>query len=193
MTVLTDNPSRALGADERRFVYAVVRRIVGSDADAEDVAQDALLLAYRHLASFRGEARFRTWLYRIATTTALGHLRRTRRARLHVPADELRLADPAKTADAALAEAELDALVRRAVDALDPPYRDVLRLRADANEAEAAAQLGISVANVKIRAHRARKQLRDALAGEVDVDKRDAGPDGCVVTIRLRKTRSRAM
>jgi RNA polymerase sigma-70 factor (ECF subfamily) len=169
MTVLTDNPSSALGADERRFVYAVVRRIVGSDADAEDVAQDALLLAYRHLASFRGEARFRTWLYRIATTTALGHLRRTRRARLHVPADELRLADPAKTADAALAEAELDALVRRAVDALDPPYRDVLRLRADANEAEAAAQLGISVANVKIRAHRARKQLRDALAGEVDV------------------------
>jgi RNA polymerase sigma-70 factor (ECF subfamily) len=169
MNVLTDNPSRALGADERRFVYAVVRRIVGSDADAEDVAQDALLLAYRHLASFRGEARFRTWLYRIATTTALGHLRRTRRARLHVPADELRLADPAKTADAALAEAELDALVRRAVDALDPPYRDVLRLRADANEAEAAAQLGISVANVKIRAHRARKQLRDALAGEVDV------------------------
>ncbi len=169
MNVLTDNPSRALGADERRFVYAVVRRIVGSDADAEDVAQDALLLAYRHLASFRGEARFRTWLYRIATTTALGHLRRTRRARLHVPADELRLADPAKSADAVLAEAELDALVRRAVDALDPPYRDVLRLRADANEAEAAAQLGISVANVKIRAHRARKQLRDALAGGVDV------------------------
>src|SRR2546430_3599117 len=49
------------------------------EEDAADVTQDALLLAYRHRASFRGNSRFTTWLYRIAATTALMHLRKRRR------------------------------------------------------------------------------------------------------------------
>ena len=163
MNVLTDKSSITFGPEERRFVYAVARRIVRSDEDADDVAQDALLLAHTHLADFRGDSRFRTWLYRIATTTALGHLRRTKRARVHVPATEVPLVDPAKSAEATVADAEVDAIVREAVSTLEPPYRDVLIARAQASEAEVAACLGISVANVKIRAHRARKQLRARL------------------------------
>jgi RNA polymerase sigma-70 factor, ECF subfamily len=163
MNVLTEKPSITFGAEERRFVYAVARRIVRTDEDADDVAQDALLLAHRHLANFRGDSRFRTWLYRIATTTALGHLRKTKRAKLGVPATEVALVDPAKSAEATLGDAELDAIVREAVATLEPPYRDVLIARAEATEVEVAACLGISVANVKIRAHRARKQLRAVL------------------------------
>jgi RNA polymerase sigma-70 factor, ECF subfamily len=158
-----EKSSRALGPEERRFVYAVVRRIGRTDQDADDVAQDALLLAHQHVADFRGDSRFRTWLHRIATTTALGHLRRKRRARSHVPTHEVPLVDPAKSAEAAMAAAQIDSLVRDAVSTLEPAYRDVLVARAQASEAEVAARLGISLASVKIRGYRARKQLRGML------------------------------
>jgi RNA polymerase sigma-70 factor (ECF subfamily) len=162
MNVLTEK-SFDLGREERSFVYAVVRRIVRTDQDADDVVQDALLLAHQHVADFRGDARFRTWLYRIATTTALGHLRRKRRARTHVPTDEVPLVDPAKSAEAAIADAQVDSLVRDAVSTLEPAYRDVLIARTQASEAEVAARLGISLASVKVRGHRARKRLRGVL------------------------------
>jgi RNA polymerase sigma-70 factor (ECF subfamily) len=164
MTVLNEKSSISFGPEDRRFVYAVARRIVRTDEDADDVAQDALLLAYRHLSDFRGDSRLRTWLYRIATTTALGHLRRTKRARQCVSASDVVLVDPGRSAEAAIADAELSALVRNAVSSLAPRYRDVLLARAESTEVEIAASFGISVANVKIRAHRARKQLRDVLA-----------------------------
>lgn len=163
MNVLTETPSITFGAEDRRFVYSVARRIVGSDEDADDVAQEALLLAHRHIASFRGDSRLRTWLYRIAVTTALGWLRRTKRAHLHVSVADVALPDPSKSPEAVVADAESDALVREAVEQLEPLYRDVLVARAYASEAEVAECLGISVANVKIRAHRARHQLRSAL------------------------------
>lgn len=160
-------PEDALGADDRRFVYAVARRIVGSANDADDVTQDALLLAFRHRAAFRGEARYRTWLYRIASTTAISFLRRRRRSREQLgqgDAVDALVADDAKSPEAAVAERDAARLVRRAVAALDPKYRDVLLWRASATERETAARLGISVANVKVRAFRARAQLRGALA-----------------------------
>jgi RNA polymerase sigma factor (sigma-70 family) len=69
-------------SDDRDFVCAIALRIVRDPADAEDVAQDALLRAYRYRTSFRGDSRYRSWLYRIATTTALGLLRRRKRAGL---------------------------------------------------------------------------------------------------------------
>ncbi len=168
MNVLTDKAAMAFGPEDRRFVYGVARRIVRSDEDADDVAQDALLIAHRNLASFRGESHLRTWLYRIATTTALGHLRRTKRAKEHVPVSDVSLVDPRGTAEATLAEAELGALMLEAIAALSPLYRDVLLARADSSESEVAASLGISIANVKIRAHRARKYLREVLSRAVE-------------------------
>jgi RNA polymerase sigma-70 factor, ECF subfamily len=160
----TANPAGTLGPAERGFIYAVARRIVGSAEDAEDVTQDALLLAYRHLGQFRGEAKFRTWLYRIAATTALGHLRRARRNRSHVAASDVVLVDPARSPETEVADAEVAALVQRAIATLPAPYREVLSARIDDSETRVAARLGITVANVKIRAHRARKQLRTVLA-----------------------------
>lgn len=169
MNVLTVNSSIPFSAADRRFVYAVARRIVRSDEDADDVAQDALLLAHRNFASFRGDSKLRTWLYRIATTTALGYLRRAKRTKDHVPATEVVLVAPEKSAETNLADAEMDALVREAVATLGAPYRDVLIARAESTEVEVATRLGLSVANVKVRAHRARKQLREVLARSLDV------------------------
>lgn len=155
--------------DERGYVYAVARRIVDSADDAEDVTQDALVLAYRNRNAFRGDSRYRTWLHRIAVTTALGYLRRQRRSRICVlDADDERgvlerSVDPSKSPVTLIAQAEDRATVQRALAELPVSYRHVLLERVDATEPEVAKRLGISVANVKIRAHRARKQLRETL------------------------------
>lgn len=155
--------------EDRSYVYAVARRIVGSADDAEDVTQDALMLAYRYREAFRGESRYRTWLHRIAVTTALGHLRRQRKSPIaildgdHAHTIVDRDAEPAKSPAALIAEAEDRAAVHVALAQLAPSYREVLLERASASEPEVARRLGISVANVKIRAHRGRKQLREAL------------------------------
>src|SRR5262245_62422528 len=64
---------------ERELAFSVAMKYVKDEDEAADVAQDALLLAYRHRGSFRGDSRFTTWLYRVAATTALMHLRKKRR------------------------------------------------------------------------------------------------------------------
>ena len=81
-----------------------------------------------------------------------------------MPASDVALTDPARSAESSLAAGEVESIVRAAVGTLEPAYRDVLIAREEASEAEVAARLGISRANVKIRAHRARKQLRGVLA-----------------------------
>jgi len=162
----------SFGPDDRGFVYAVARRIVRSAEDAEDVAQEAMLLAYRHRDSFRGDAHYRTWLYRIASTAALSHLRRARRSREDLAANDQgfgrELADPARSPEGDVADREAAEVARRAIAALEPMYRAAFELRAaDCPEAEIAEHLGISVANVKIRVHRARKRLREQLHAHV--------------------------
>lgn len=154
-------------AEARRFVYSVVRRIVRDPDDAGDVAQDALVLAHRHRASFRGRSSYRTWLYRIATTTALGHLRRRRRSRedlLGGAAVAEAVHDPAPSPADHLASRQDAERLHSALATLNDDYRAVVMLRADAlTEAEVAQHLGLSVANVKIRAFRARQRLRETL------------------------------
>lgn len=178
MAVLRERPRDDVkfGSDERAFVYAVARRIVNSPEAADDVAQDALLLAYRHRDSFRGDSKYRTWLYRIASTTALGYLRRGRRSREYLaPTDEAvhrDIVDPARSPETLVGDLEVAARARRVLDQLAPMYRDVVMMRTELTEHQTAAQLGITVANVKIRAHRARQQLRDALAREPANDDR---------------------
>ena len=155
-------------ASERSFVYAVGRRYVRDEDAADDVAQEAMLLAYRHRHAFRGDAHPRTWLYRIATTTALGYLRRQRRREAwHSPRDlaDVRAVAPAPAADDALATQQLAEQVEQEIAGLDEKYASVIRLRADdLRDHEIAIRLGISTAAVKVRAHRARAMLRVALA-----------------------------
>src|SRR3954469_13817596 len=87
--------ARAAAGDEHAFedlvtryqarVFRMARRLTGDDGDAQDALQETFLQAYRGLASFRGDARFSTWLYRIATNAALMQ----RRARRRRPAESL--------------------------------------------------------------------------------------------------------
>jgi RNA polymerase sigma-70 factor, ECF subfamily len=171
-TPTTPSPSFATQQDDRRFVLAVARRIVRDEDVAADVAQDALLTAFRHRHDFRGEAHYRTWLYRIATTTALSYLRRERsRGRsMTVPLEDQRVDTLARAAEAMsprtpeerLGDAQTAATVAEALAALPENYRSVLTLRLcdGLSTQQTARALGISVATVKIRTYRARRALQ---------------------------------
>jgi RNA polymerase sigma-70 factor (ECF subfamily) len=160
-------------------VYRLACRLTGSDADAQDVLQEAFLAAYRGLPSFRGASRFATWLYRITTNTALMH-RRARRRRptesleeflprfdadgQHAPeATELRVASQA---DVLLDGKLLAEKARAALEQLPDVYRDafVLRDLEELGTGEVAELLGVDAATVRQRVHRARLLLRGYLS-----------------------------
>ena len=152
----------------RAYVKSVAMKYVRDEQDAEDVAQDALLLAHRYRHSFRGESRYSTWLYRVTATAALMFLRKQRRLAREVPASTTTDEDgtpwlerqPADTDIRAevIARADLDD-VRAAVAALGAKYPAVFwkRYGEGRTETEIARELGLSVAAVKTRAFRARQ------------------------------------
>ncbi len=163
------NESATFTNDDRRFVYNVARRIVRDEDAAADVTQDAMLLAFRFRDRYRGDARYHTWLYRIAATAAITHLRRCRRRRLDRTVGLAAVAEvrePAATPEEHLAVAEVAERTWIELAALDVRYADVLRLRFvdELSEVEVARALGLSLPTVKIRTHRGRHALRAAMA-----------------------------
>jgi RNA polymerase sigma-70 factor (ECF subfamily) len=161
---------------EREYVFAVAMKYVKDEDEAADVTQDALLNAYRHRASFRGDSRFTTWLYRVAATTALMHLRKKRRAKVALPQtreEDGQLEDVTETLVApgptpeeeTLAHEQL-ALARQRLGELGDKYAPIFEMRfADGySEAEIARKLHLNVATVKTRAYRARAALREEIA-----------------------------
>ena len=167
-----------------RLIYATAISVLKNPADAEEIAQEAVLKAFSNLASFRAEAKFSTWLVQITYNEAKMKLRK---ARLHLyesiddhqeseegdywPRD---FADWRPIASELLEENEMRQAVQNAINSLSPNYREVLILRdvQDLSIKETTIILGISEATVKTRLHRARLLLRDALA---------PGSDGCWV------------
>jgi RNA polymerase sigma-70 factor (ECF subfamily) len=159
-------------------VYRLVCRLT-TDTDAPDVLQETFLQVYRNLTSFRGDSRFGTWLYRIATNAALMH----HRARARRPTESLEACLPRFDADGRHVgtPSELQ-LVSRADEILDRQflaekarasiaqlpdlYREafVLRDLEEMSTAEVAQVLGIDPATVRQRVHRARLMLRGYLA-----------------------------
>ena len=169
----SDHLSPELGDEERNYVYAVAMKYVKDEEAAADVAQDALLLAHRHRGSFRGDSRYSTWLYRIAATTALMYLRKKRRRALELfsPAsnDEEAFPDHANLdelgPDEEVAGREALQLIRRRLGELGDKYERIFWMRylEGYTETEIAAELDLTLATVKTRAHRARVAVRETL------------------------------
>jgi RNA polymerase sigma-70 factor, ECF subfamily len=163
-----------------KAVYVAAVSILNNPADAEEVAQEAVLKAFSRLTQFRGEARFSTWLIQITINEARLKLRKDRR-HLYESVDEQRtdeegeycpkdFADWREVPSEALQRKELREALKRGIAALSPKYREVLILRdvQHLSIEETARVLSITEGSVKTRLLRARLQMRDALAPGVD-------------------------
>jgi RNA polymerase sigma-70 factor, ECF subfamily len=146
-------------------VFGVCRRITGSDADAADAAQEAMIAMVRGLPRFDGRASFGTWAYRIATNASLDELRRRRRRPLVAGRDHGEHDDSREYADVTAGE-RIEQLGDRyqidaALAALPEDFRVpvVLRDVADLDYAEIAAILDVPVGTVKSRIARGRGLL----------------------------------
>ena len=148
-------------------VHAVCRRIAGSTRDADDAAQEAMIRVVRNIDRFDGRSAFGTWVYRIATNTALDELRkRKRRPQLHVVDDEGGERDLAdEFADRHIDDVADRITIDAALAELPDEFRAAVVMRdvGDLDYAEIADALGIPVGTVKSRIARGRRMLVEKL------------------------------
>jgi RNA polymerase sigma-70 factor (ECF subfamily) len=161
-----------------RSVYVMALSYMKNEADAEDVAQEGFVRAFRNLSRFRAESKFSTWLISITINEARTRLRRQALVRMEsldqLP-DENKSISPALLRDwreipsEAVEREELRNLIQRAVEQLPDIYQQIFLLR-DVEEltiSETAEALNISIASVKVRLHRARMMLQKQLAPQL--------------------------
>ncbi|MBX5480784.1 MAG: sigma-70 family RNA polymerase sigma factor [Myxococcaceae bacterium] len=167
----------ALVERHRDHVFGLAMRMTRSEADAAEITQDTFLSAYQHLGTFRGDAAFGSWVYRIAANNALMRMRRQRVK----SAAEQELSGPdfnergalidqpspewARAGEDQLIDAELGQAIRQATEKLPDAYREVFLLKdVDGLSYEEIAEItGDSVPAIKSRLHRARLALREAI------------------------------
>lgn len=172
-----------LEGDQRAFEELVNRyetmvtnmayRLLGNRSDASDVCQEVFILLLRKLGSFRGEAKFSTWLYRVALNACHDHARRLRRHYSlsespgeDMPEIEQRLADNGlDSPEESLERAEIQSVVHEAIARLPYKFKEVIFLHdlSDYNYKEVAEILNISLGTVKSRLNRARTRLAKEL------------------------------
>ena len=154
-------------------LYRFGLRMCGNENDAGDVAQESLISMARSLPDFRGDSSVSSWLYTIARRFCIKKRRRSkfapaREESLDAPGIDAagRLADPAPSPEQRATNRELQHVLTRAIDGLEPAQREVLVLRdiEGLSAPEVAKILGVSIEAVKSRLHRARMAVRQALA-----------------------------
>jgi len=163
-----------------RLIHAI-SRYLGSVEEAHDVAQDAFVQAYTRLASFRGEAAFYTWLYRIAFNLAMTRVRRRRPMQsLDQAKDRLgnEPIDLGATAETGILREEQARVVHMALGQVDEEFRQVLVLREleGCTYDQISQILEVPVGTVRSRLYRARIQLRDHLAPWLAVEMGETDP-----------------
>jgi RNA polymerase sigma-70 factor (ECF subfamily) len=161
-------------------VYRLAIRITGNGSDAEEVVQDALWTVVRKIDTFRGDSAFGSWLYRIVANAAYQKVRGQRR-RTEISLDDVlppfredgkhaaAIVDWSPRVDDPSRQTDLRIVLTAAMDALPEDSRTAVVLRdiEGFSTAEVAEMLGLSVANVKTRVHRARLFLRQRLAASL--------------------------
>jgi RNA polymerase sigma-70 factor (ECF subfamily) len=168
-----------------QLLFRTARSILKNDDETEDALQEAYLLAWRAMATFRAESKLSTWLVRIVINQALGRLRR--RGAQIIPLDtamestdpETRQAledDPDQRPERAAMRAEMRRLIETRIDLLPEAFRTVFMLRAveEMSVEEVAAALEVPEATVRTRFFRARGLMREGLSRDVDVALADA-------------------
>jgi len=157
---------RCLVEQERERLYHFVLKILNDQDEAENVVQETFAEAYRQIDRFRGESKVSTWLFSIARHLAYGFLRKSKRhnylehdtiEHIHAHADEDYTSESMETVE----QEERKRIVHAALQELPPHYRRVVELRdlEERSTAETAEELGLTSVNVRVRLHRAQKEL----------------------------------
>jgi len=155
-----------------KFVFNVACRMFGNAQDAEDIAQEALIKAYKNIDKFDFNSSFSTWLYRITTNTCIDEMRKRKGKETYSIDNEdeetglsLQIKDTAPDASEKVMQQETVSEVRKAIDKLSEEHKMVIILRdiQDLSYEEVADTLGINVGTVKSRLARARKNLKDII------------------------------
>jgi len=161
-------------------LYRLTRAMLRDDHDAEDALQETYIRAFQHLAQFEGRSRFFTWLAHIAVNECRARIRRRRRLASRETrmssqdADALPADRDAPPPGQRVAAAELGEMIARALDGLPRQLRAVFVLREveGMGTGDTALCLGLTPANVKVRLHRARRQLQDSLSATLGEEAR---------------------
>jgi len=183
---------RLVARDERAFnelvrayrqrVFALVLRMLGNPAEAEDLAQEVFVQVFKAIGTFRGESKLSTWIYRIAVNLCknrskylkvrhAGEQDELEAVQERVPLGEVRGANVGQVErpDEALGGKQVEAIVQRAILQIEPSFRECLVLR-DVEELsyeEIEAITGLAAGTVKSRIHRARGMLREIVEREL--------------------------
>jgi len=154
-------------------VYSLAYRMVGNEADAQDLAQEAFVRAWRALDSFQFSSQFSTWLYRLTSNICIDFLR-SQKKRKHISLTVLQddeqqqwdMPDHRPLPEEQMIVTQEREALAKAIAALDPEYRQVLILRIvnDCSYQQISEIMGIREGTVKSRLSRAREQLRKKLA-----------------------------
>ena len=146
--------------------------MIGNRHDAEDIAQEAFIRAYRALQKFQQKAKFSSWLYQIALNLCKDYLKAKARGVKSLDDEQLSVLEPGTKEQAArlVLASELSEQMRETIGKLPVPYREtfVLRHLQGMEYEEVSAITGVPADTVRVRAYRARELLREALGPQVD-------------------------
>ena len=150
----------------RDQVFRLALRMCGNEADADEVAQEAFLSAWKALPNFRGDSRFSTWLYQLTSHAAIDLMRREKRQIAAEDITEVSTPDPGPSPQQQAERSETRQAVRDAMGQLSPEYRQivVLRFLQELSYEEIGAVLKLPPGTVKSRLNRAKSQLKDILS-----------------------------
>lgn len=155
----------ALVKRHQSYVFTLAMRFTRSREDAEEVAQDSFLKAFRNLRSFQGQSRFTTWLYTIVYTTAMTHLRKRRHDFVSLDDDQHPVNTGNYQTDGAglLLEKKIERqYIEKAIERLLPDDATILTLfyLGEQSLEEIARTMGIPAGTVKVKLHRSRQRFR---------------------------------
>ncbi|MDZ4809917.1 MAG: RNA polymerase sigma factor [Bacteroidota bacterium] len=152
----------------QNYVFTLTLRIVKNREDAEEVAQDVFIKAYKYLADFRGASKFTTWLYTIVNNTSISFLRK-KKLDIH-SLDNEKIFEMADNQDSGMRANMVEqksklAMVNEAIGLLNPDDAQIITLfyKAEQSLEETAQVLGIEVNAAKVRLHRARTRLKEKM------------------------------
>jgi len=162
----------------RNYVFTLVLRFIKNREEAEEVAQDIFIKAYRSLADFRRESKFSTWLYTIVNTTCITFLRKKRLDTYSL--DNEKVFEVADNVDSGFSANQVEHksrinMVTKAIALLNPDDAEVITLfyKGEQSLEEIGLILGVEPNTVKVRLHRARQRLKEKMEKHFAAEVRD--------------------